>query len=191
MFGRKNEAPSAQEQNQQNAPVNTGKGAPTPKRRTQEAARKRPLVPDDRKAAKKANREAMAIERSRMRQALETGEERYLPLRDKGPSRRFVRDYVDARWNVGEFLLAFALAFVVLSLVPSPALQEIILIAFFVIMAAVVVDSILLSRSLRKKLTAAIGDPEQGAIWYGITRALQIRPMRLPKPGVRRGQYPS
>ncbi len=191
MFGRKNEAPTAQEQYPQEAPVVTGKGAPTPKRRTQEAARKRPLVPDDRKAAKKANREAMAIERSRMRQALETGEERYLPLRDKGLNRRFVRDFVDARWNVGEFLLAFALAFVVLSLVPSPALQEIILIAFFVIMAGVVVDSILLSRTLRKRLTSNLDGPDQGDIWYGVTRALQIRPMRLPKPRVRRGQYPS
>ena len=34
-----------------------------------------------------------------------TGDEANLPLRDKGPAKRFIRDYVDARWNVGEFML--------------------------------------------------------------------------------------
>ena len=34
-----------------------------------------------------------------------TGDERHLPLRDKGPVRRFIRDYVDARFSIGEILL--------------------------------------------------------------------------------------
>lgn len=198
MFGRKNEAPAAQEQiDLQDSPVPRGsatppgKGAPTPKRKEQVAARRRPLVPDDRKAAKKANREAMTVERAKMRRALDTGEERHLPLRDKGANRRFVRDFVDARWNVGEFLLFFALGFVVLSLVPNRSLQGIILTAFWVILAGVIIDSFLLARSLRKRMTASLNGPGRGDVWYGVTRGLQIRRMRLPKPQVSRGQYPS
>ncbi|WP_217565482.1 DUF3043 domain-containing protein, partial [Micrococcus sp. GbtcB5] len=40
-----------------------GKKGPTPRRRDQEAARRRTLVPEDRKAARKAERQAMAQER--------------------------------------------------------------------------------------------------------------------------------
>ena len=36
---------------------------------------------------------------------MKTGDERYLPARDKGPVRRFVRDWIDARLCVAEMLL--------------------------------------------------------------------------------------
>ena len=74
--------------------LGTGKGAPTPRRKDQEAARKRPLVPNDRKAARDANRTAQADQRLKKREAMNTGDERYLPFRDKGPQKRFVRDFV-------------------------------------------------------------------------------------------------
>jgi hypothetical protein len=81
------------------------KNRPTPKRRDQEAANKRPLIVTDRKVArskdKVARREGMAKQRAGML----AGDERYLPARDKGPRRRFIRDSVDARWNIGEFML--------------------------------------------------------------------------------------
>ena len=35
---------------------------------------------------------------AKQREALANGDERYLPARDKGPVRRFVRDYVDSRF---------------------------------------------------------------------------------------------
>lgn len=168
-----------------------GKGAPTPKRSVQEAARKRPLVPNDRKAAREANRLARREEQVRMRQALDTGDERYLPLRDKGPARRFVREYVDARWNVAEFLMFAALAFVFLSFIPNLTLQGYVMIAFWVIILAVVLDCLLLRRKLKARLTEKFGEPGRGDLWYGISRAMQIRRLRLPKPQVGRGQYPA
>ncbi len=51
-----------------------------------------------------------------MRQALDTGDEKFLPLRDKGPQKRFARDYVDARFSLGEYLMFGALVFVIISL---------------------------------------------------------------------------
>lgn len=40
---------------------------------------------------------------------MQTGEEKYLPVQHKGPARRFARDYIDARWTLGEFFLPIAL----------------------------------------------------------------------------------
>ena len=103
MFGRKKEEPSAQSVVDQAYATATeagaGKGTPTPKRKDQEAARKRPLVPNDRKASKAAERVAIQDQRQKMRQALDTGDEKFLPLRDKGPQKRYTRDYVDARFT--------------------------------------------------------------------------------------------
>ncbi|MEG9248282.1 DUF3043 domain-containing protein [Arthrobacter sp. Soc17.1.1.1] len=196
MFGRNKEAPTAQEVVDSASPTHEtqrvqGKGAPTPKRSVQQAARKRPLVPADRKAAKDKNRSAVRDDRARMRQALDTDDERYLPLRDKGPNRRFVRQFVDARINIGEFLMVAALVFVVLSFFQSLAVQSAVLLAFWVLIVAVIVDCLLLRRKLKKKLTEKFGGPNQGDLWYGVTRALQLRRLRLPKPQVKRGQYPS
>ena len=197
MFGRKKEAPSAQDVvDQQVAAARTptaGKGAPTPKRSAQEAARKRPLVPQDRKASRAAESTAVAEQRLKMRQAMDTGDEKFLPLRDKGPQKRFARDYVDARYSLGEYLMFGALVFVVISLlVPASSEQMIyVLGAFWVMFLAVFVDVFFLSRKLKKRLTEKFGDVERGTVWYGSMRSLQFRRLRMPKPQVARGEYPA
>jgi len=197
VFGRKKEEPSAQsvvDQAYATAPeTGAGKGAPTPKRKDQEAARKRPLVPTDRKASKAAERVAIQDQRQKMRQALDTGDEKFLPLRDKGPQKRYTRDYVDARFSLGEYLMFGALLFVVISLIipPTSAGISYVLVGFWIMFLAVFVDVFILSRKLRKRLTEKFGDVERGAIWYGCMRALQFRKLRLPKPQVKRGQYPA
>ncbi|MGX5717345.1 DUF3043 domain-containing protein [Arthrobacter sp. MAHUQ-56] len=200
MFGRRKEAPSAQVTVDQQAPEaagrqgsSAGKGAPTPTRKAQEAARKRPLVPEDRKASKAAERQAVQDQRLKMRQALDTGDEKFLPLRDKGPQKRFARDYVDARFNLGEYLMFGALVFVLVSLVvpASSDMMIYVLGAFWVMFLAVFVDAFILSRKLRKRLAEKFGEVERGTVWYGSMRSLQFRKLRLPKPQVKRGQYPA
>ena len=166
-----------------------GKGRPTPRRDQAVAARRRPLVVTDRKAAAKASRERLREERMRTRTAMDSGDERYLPVRDKGPARRFTRDVVDARHNIGEYLLFAALVLVVVQLA-IPQLVYATFALWFVVLA-VVIDSFLLSRHLGKRLAARFGDDvPHGTVRYGVMRALQIRRSRLPKPQVRHGQSP-
>lgn len=168
------------------------KGAPTPSRKEQEAARKRPLVPNDRAAARVAAREARREEQLRQRRALDTGDERFLPFRDKGPQKRFARDFVDARFSFGEYIMFAALAIVISTLImPDPTIQVAIFMLFWVLAAAVVIDAWILSRQLKKRITAKFGSIDPGVIWYGTMRALQFRRLRLPKPQVKRGDYPS
>ncbi|MCE3294050.1 MAG: hypothetical protein K0Q84_2987, partial [Arthrobacter sp.] len=172
VFGRKKEAPSAQDIVDQQAAdaaarqAGPGKGTPTPRRKDQEAARKRPLVPEDRKASKAAERAAVQEQRLKMRQALDTGDERFLPIRDKGPQKRFARDYVDARFSLGEYLMFGALIFVIVSLVvPSTSEQMIyVLGGFWVMFLAVFVDVFILSRKLRKRLAEKFGEVERGTV---------------------------
>lgn len=200
VFGRRKEAPSAQETIDQQAAETAarqnsaaGKGAPTPTRKAQEAARKRPLVPEDRKASKAAERQAIQDQRLKMRRAMDTGDEKFLPLRDKGPQKRFARDFVDARFNLGEYLMFGALVFVLVSLVvpASSDMMIYVLGAFWVMFLAVFVDVFILSRKLRRRLAEKFGEVERGTVWYGSMRSLQFRKLRLPKPQVQRGQYPA
>ncbi|GAA3024060.1 hypothetical protein JOE64_001134 [Microbacterium dextranolyticum] len=77
------------------APTGPGKHRPTPSRAEQEAARKRPLVADTKEARARAKAE-LAAQREKARVGMANGDERYLPARDKGPQRKFVRDLVDS-----------------------------------------------------------------------------------------------
>jgi hypothetical protein len=168
------------------------KNRPTPRRRDAEAARKRPLVPTDRKAAAKEARDQARIERMRSREAMLTGDERYLPPRDKGPVKRFVRDYVDARWNAGEFFLIVAMVVVVLTLSPNDTMRLASTALLWAMVLLCLMDGFILSRLLKRRIREKFGDEglAGGTVRYGVMRAFQIRRTRLPKPMVKRGDYP-
>lgn len=175
------------------ARLKQGKGAPTPSRREQEAARKRPLVPTDRKEAARVARQKQTEAREKARIGMANGDERYLTVRDRGPQRRFVRDYVDARFSIGEFLIPVMLLVIVVSFLPWAFMQLWGLIALWGFFLIAVIDCIVLGFLVIRKVGAKFGTTkvERGLRWYAATRALQLRVMRLPKPQVKRGHYPS
>jgi len=125
--------------------------------------------------------------RKRAREALSTGEERYLGRRDKGPVRRFVRDYVDARRSVTELFLPIAGGTVLLSF----AGLAIAYIVFLAWMTAAFASLTLMVRGLHRELRQRFGDLQgerpASLTMYAITRATQLRRLRLPKPQVRPG----
>ena len=169
------------------------KGRPTPKRNVAQAANKRPLVPNDRKAATKAAREKAREQRNLEYKAMQTGDERHLPPRDKGPLKRYVRDYVDARWNLGEFFLPIAFGFIVLNLLfmSNATMSVIVLLALYGIVLLTIVDAVLLWRGLKKRLRAKFGEVPKGTMMYAVMRAFQIRRSRLPKPSSKKhGVWP-
>ena len=168
------------------------KGHRTPTRKEQEAARKRPLVPTDRRLASKQSRTQMQAARERARIGMANGEEKYLPMRDKGPQKKYVRDYVDARFSVGEVLIPVMFAVILLTFIPSPEVQSIGILALWAFFLVAVADVVLLGFILQRKLAAKFGaDKVERVRWYAAMRALQLRPLRLPKPQVKRGKFPS
>ncbi|MFE2118963.1 DUF3043 domain-containing protein [Streptomyces microflavus] len=168
------------------------KGRPTPKRSEAQTQRRRASsAPTDRKAATKRQREARRADLARQREALASGDERYLPVRDKGPVRRFVRDFVDSRFYIAEYFLPLAVVILILSVIQVQNIQSISLLLWMGVIILIVIDSIGLSIRLKKQLRERFPDtPKRGAVAYGLMRTLQMRRLRLPKPQVKRGERP-
>ena len=119
------------------------------------------------------------------------GDERYLPARDQGPQKRYVRDFVDARWNVGEILLPLLVLVLFTYFFEWLAVYALTAVWGFILL--VVIDGIYLGSQVKKKLGEKFGvdKVERRVRWYAAMRAIQLRPLRLPKPQVKRGAYPS
>ncbi|MFF0158276.1 DUF3043 domain-containing protein [Streptomyces sp. NPDC005263] len=168
------------------------KGRPTPKRSEAQSVRRSVAnTPTSRKEASKRQRDERRAQMDRQRQALATGDERYLPARDKGPVRKFARDYIDSRFNVAEFFLPMAVVILVLSMVRVGSLQSIALLLWLVVIVLIVLDSILTGFRLKKRLAERFADQSRrGAVAYALMRSLQMRRLRLPKPQVKRGERP-
>ncbi|MFV0433576.1 MAG: DUF3043 domain-containing protein [Leucobacter sp.] len=168
------------------------KGRPTPSRKQAEAANARPIVGSRDKAMQKEQRKQAQSARERARIGMMEGDERYLGPRDKGPQRRYVRDYVDARWSVGEALIPMMLIVLVLTFIPGTA-QVISLFVIWAFVGFAVLDAVFLGFRLKKLLGAKFGEDrvQPGFRWYAAMRAFQFRPLRMPKPQVKRGQFPS
>ncbi|MFE2848046.1 DUF3043 domain-containing protein [Streptomyces scopuliridis] len=138
-----------------------------------------------------STREARRLQLQRQREALAGGDERYLPVRDKGPVRRFARDWVDSRFNVAEFFLPFAVVILALSVVQMPGLQTIALLLWLVVIALMVLDAVVSGIRLSRRLKERFPDENtRGAVTYALQRSLQMRRLRLPRPQVKRGERP-
>ncbi|MFM7596957.1 MAG: DUF3043 domain-containing protein, partial [Actinomycetota bacterium] len=172
MFGRK--AAAEPEPVEETSP-GSGKGRPTPSRKEAEAARKQALkVPKDPKAAKKAARERDREARAAQRAALVAGDERALPARDRGPARRYTRDFVDSRYTIAEYFIFIALAVLVLGFVPNPTIQVFVSIAWMALVAIVAFDEAFLLIRLNNKLRKQFPDKAErkGCLFYAALRTL-------------------
>lgn len=193
MFGRSKTTQEELTEQAADAAREGAKNRPTPKRRDQEAARRQPLVVTDRKAAKGADRTKRREQIAKQRQAMLTGDEAHLPARDKGPAKRFIRDYIDARWGVAEFMLPVMLIVLALSFVRQSWAMLIVFTLVYGLIAAAVVDTFLAWRRIKKQLAVKFGENsvQRGDGFYTAMRSFQMRRTRMPRPIVKRGAYPS
>ena len=174
-------------------PGSGSKGRATPKRRDAQQANRRPLVPSDRRAAYRDEAARRKQARARANKGLRSGDERYLPDRDQGPERRFARDYVDARRNLGEIFLPVALIAIIAVFVTNTRadVAAYALFGIYAFVALAVGDAILLGRRVSRLAEAKFGPLPRGVRLYAAIRAFQMRRVRIPPPMVKRGEYPS
>ncbi|NLW57371.1 DUF3043 domain-containing protein [Bifidobacterium pseudolongum] len=196
----KQDKDSASEQKVEAQSEQAGKGRPTPKRKEAQAQKLRPLVPKDskeqRKRAKARIRERENIEYEAMR----TGDLQHMPKAERLPWRVYTRDYIDARFNIGEFFIPVALVILIASVIltavyPNPVVTLILMTVLYVYLFAIVIDVVVMWRKLKKRLIAKYGEQSVAKGMrtgsYAWSRAIQLRRWRLPKPRYKkRGHWP-
>ena len=167
----------------------TGKGRATPSRKQQEAANLRPLVGKKTPEARKAEKMRVREDRIKARNGMANGDEKYLGVRDRGPQKKFVRDFVDSRFTLGEMVMPALMLVILISAIDSYVVQLATLLTMWTLFIGVGINGWLLGRAAVKALEAKYGASkvESGIKWYAAMRSVQMRPMRLPKPQVKRG----
>ena len=171
-----------------NTPKPEGKGRPTPTRKEREAANLRPIVGQKTPEARKAEKARILEERAKARAGMLSGDERFLGPRDKGPQRRMARDIVDGRkFTVGEILIPALFIVIITNSVQNTVVEVVGILVLWSILFAIVVDSTLIMRKVKREVEKRHGKLERGVGWYAASRGFQMRPMRLPKPQVKRG----
>jgi hypothetical protein len=167
-----------------------GKGRPTPTRKEAEAlAKARARAPRTRKEQAARQRQFKTENSRKVREGMKTGDERYLLPRDKGPVRRFIRDFVDSRFSIVELLIPLLVVTMILGYSGNPSLVQ----ASYTVMMAtflfVIVDMFVLRFRLRKELVRRFpGESYKGTTYYAVIRSLQMKFMRMPKAQVKIGQ---
>lgn len=166
------------------------KGRPTPTRKEAEAAAKaRAKVPRTRKEQMLAQRGARTESSKTVRAGMKAGDERYLMARDKGPVRRFIRDFVDSRFSFVELMVPLLIVTLVLGYSGSTYLQGVGNTVLFGTVLLVLLDIMLMRFKLRRELARRFpAEPVKGTTYYAIMRALQMKFMRMPKSQVKIGQ---
>jgi hypothetical protein len=175
------------------------KGRPTPKRR-EATAKHQSLAPIKTKEEKARAREVTKAARITARAAYMRGDENALPLRDRGPARRFVRDYIDSRRSIGEYFLPIIFIVLILTMIPMgtstsadgkpkvPMTQVISIAIMYSVLLISVLEGIRLNRKIKKAVAAKFPDASlKGLGMYGWLRSTQMRRMRAPKPQLKAG----
>ncbi|KRC56774.1 MULTISPECIES: DUF3043 domain-containing protein [unclassified Nocardioides] len=187
MFKR-TKSPAVEEQSAPTKPG--GKGRPTPTRKEAEAAAKaRARVPRDKRELQRQQRELRSESSRKIRQGMKAGDEKYFLPRDKGRVRRFIRDYVDARFSIVEMVIPLMIAGLVLGYTGQSALVQASSIVLLATVLFVITDMFVLRFRLRRELRRRFPDESlKGTTYYALTRSMQMKFMRLPKARVKIGQ---
>lgn len=157
------------------------KARPTPTRKEAEAARRQRV---NRTLSKKEAR----LEASRTARANRL---RTMNARESVPERALLRDYIDARFSLGEFLLPSLVVILASSFVSmiNPTITVITTIVMYVFLIAVMLDIAWMWRGFKKVLATRLPNaPTRGLLMYGMNRTIQIRRFRIPAPRVKRGE---
>jgi Protein of unknown function (DUF3043) len=157
------------------------KDRPTPSRKEAEAARRQRVNKSltNRESRRVAARQARA---ERLRR---------LGDRERAPEKALMRDYVDARLSLGEFLLPAVVVILAITVLGSylPEIAVITTLAMYLFIFAVIADEFLMWRGFKRVLAERLPNaPTKGLLMYGMTRSTQLRRFRIPPPRIKRGE---
>ena len=160
------------------------KGKATPNRKDAVAATKvNSITAPVTKADRSKNRDALKAARAEARAAYMRGDENAMPARDRGPVKRFVRDYVDSHRSLGEYFLPLMIFVLVLTLIPSAEIRFVAIIFMYGAMLYSVVYGFFVSKKIKRIVAEKFpGESTKGLGLYGWLRSTQMRKLRAPAP---------
>ena len=190
------------------------KGRPTPKRLDQEIKRgvvrdpnattpaqqyqknkelKKSMSKEEWKAYKKQQREEAKKHNREVQAKMDAGDERYLMDRDRGETRRFVRDWVDSRRFMNNYAMPLAILLFLILFIGSwyPEIAGAIAILPMVFIVLILGEAFLIGKRANNAVRAKFpgtADTGFGLGMYAFSRASQPRKWRSPKPQVRIGE---
>jgi hypothetical protein len=157
------------------------KGRPTPSRKEAEQLRRQRVT---RRMTKKEARQE-ASQQSRMERA------KAMSSREAVPEKVLMRDYIDARFNIGEFLLPSLVVILALTFLSTtfPRIALISTFAMYAFILLVLIDCFIMWRGFKKVLAQRLPKASpKGLLFYGMNRSIQIRRFRMPPPRIKRGE---
>ena len=165
------------------------KGRATPKRKDSEARLKvNSIAPATSKEGKARDRALEKSRRVEARAAFMRGEESALPARDRGPAKKFVRNYIDSRRSLGEYFLPTIMVVLVLTAIPVKAIQLLAILFMYAAMLYSFSSAIFVGRKIKKLVAERFPNESlKGIGMYGWLRSTQMRRLRAPAPQVKRG----
>jgi hypothetical protein len=110
---------------------------------------------------------------------------------EAAPEKVLLRDYVDSRFNLGEFLLPSLVVILALTFMGSalPRVAVITTLLMYAFILAVFIDTAIMWRGFKRLLAARYPKSSpKGLLMYGMNRGIQIRRFRMPPARVKRGQ---
>ena len=177
------------DQGKESVTKSSSKGRPTPSRKDQEAANRKPLVGNKSKEAMVAARAKQREDRLKARQAMLSGDEKYLLARDRGPQRKIAREVIDNRYTLIEGLMPLMVLFLLITSVTNETAKSLITVVMIIALVVVAIEVSMLQRIIKAKVKEKLGAEtrmQKGTWFYTFTRGMQPRPLRIPKPAPRR-----
>jgi Flp pilus assembly protein TadB len=183
VFGRKPrtaEEPQRAPESSEPTAGRAKKDRPTPSRKEAEAARRQRVT---RNLSKREARQEAA--RANRQERLRT-----VSVREAVPEKALMRDYVDSRFSVGEFLLPSLVLILATTFLASalPQIAWYTTLLMYAYILVVLVDLFLMWRGFKRVLAERLPRAStKGLALYGMNRAIQLRRFRAPRPRLKRG----
>ena len=139
------------------------------------------------KAMKQRKKDEAARERRKANERIMAGDENYMLERDRGPEKRFVRDYVDSRRFIMNFFLPLTFLVIITMLVgtQNPDIARLTNLVMIVVFILIVGEGIWVGRRVKRMVNERFPQNSHGGFslgMYAFTRATMIRRFRTPAP---------
>lgn len=208
MFGKKKQQSEATAEEQVTAVTGAdrkgytpSKGAPTPRRKDAQKARQRPIIAstvamtkEEKKALKAENRARSNEAYQKQQHAMRTGDEKNMPISHRGPVRRWTRDYIDASAPFAQWFMPIALLMLPTLFLANrfPTVSYWATITIYVLFVVMLVQLFFIVRKGKKLATYRFGADQipSGLSFQMVGRGMYMPNWRLPKPQVKRGEFP-